>query len=64
MLVFVGVYDPTMHHEVPHVMLLGKTVSLIANRWYVRVHVGSHNSLYRFGPLECITPYILSRLTI
>jgi hypothetical protein len=60
----VGVYDPTMHHGVPHVMLLSRTVSLTAIRWYVREHVGSHKGLYRFRPLECITPYFLLRLYI
>jgi hypothetical protein len=29
------VYDPTAHHEVSHVMLLGRTMSLIVTRWYV-----------------------------
>jgi hypothetical protein len=60
----VGVYDLTAHHGVPHVMLLGRTMSLIVTRWFVRMHVGSHKSLYRFGPLECVTPYIQSRLSI
>jgi hypothetical protein len=60
----VGVYDPTAHHEVPHVMLLGRTTSLIVTRWYMREHVGSYKSLYRFEPLECVTPNFLSRLSI
>jgi hypothetical protein len=60
----VVVYDPTAHHGVPHVMPLSRTTSLIATRWYVRMHVESHKGLYRFSPLECVTPYVLSRLSI
>jgi hypothetical protein len=30
------------HNGVPHVMLLGTTTSLIATRWYVRMHVPSN----------------------
>jgi hypothetical protein len=52
----VSVYDPTAHHEVPHMMLLNRTTSLIATPWYVRMHVGSHKGLYMFGPLERVTP--------
>jgi hypothetical protein len=44
-------------------MLLSKTTSLIATRWYAWVHVRSHESLYRFEPLECVTPYVLSRMS-
>jgi hypothetical protein len=62
--VYDGVYDLTAHHEVPHVMLLSRTSSWIATRWYVRMHIGSHKDLYRFGLLECVTPYVLSRLSI
>ena len=54
-----GVYDLTVHHGVPHVMILGRTTSLILTQWNVQMHVGSHKGLYRFRPLECITPYIL-----
>jgi hypothetical protein len=32
---FVGVYDPTAHHGVSHMMLLARTTSLIATQWYV-----------------------------
>jgi hypothetical protein len=60
----VGVYDPTAHHSLPHMMHLSRTMSLIATQWYVRMHVGSHKGLYRFGPRECVTPYVLSRLSI
>jgi hypothetical protein len=60
----IGAYDPTMHHEVPHMMPLSRMASLIATRWYVRMHVGSHKGLYRFGLLRCATPYVLSRLSI
>jgi hypothetical protein len=49
---------------VPHVMLLRRTASLIATRWYVHEHVRSHEGLYRFEPLECITPYFFLRLCI
>jgi hypothetical protein len=35
-----GVIDPTAHHGVTHVMLLGRTASLTATRWYVHGHVG------------------------
>jgi hypothetical protein len=44
----VGVYDPTAHHEVSHIMLLGRTTSLIVTKWYVWMHVGTQDSLYRF----------------
>jgi hypothetical protein len=37
---------------------------LIANQWYVRMHVESYKGLYRFGRLEGVTPYVLSRLSI
>jgi hypothetical protein len=60
----VGVYDPTAHHRVPHVMLLSRTMSLTATRWYVQEHVGSRGGLYRFGTLECVTPYFLLRLCV
>jgi hypothetical protein len=46
----VSVYDPTAHHGVPLVMLLGRTASLIATRWFVLMHVNSHEDLYRFRP--------------
>jgi hypothetical protein len=36
----VGVCDPTVHHGVTHMMLLGRTVSLTATRWYVKGHIG------------------------
>jgi hypothetical protein len=52
----VGVNDPTAHHGVLYVMLLGRTSLLIATRWYVQMHIGSHKCLYRFGPLERVTP--------
>jgi hypothetical protein len=35
----VGVCDPTVHHRVTHVMLLGRTASLIATRWYMKKHI-------------------------
>jgi hypothetical protein len=35
-------------------MLLSRTASLTATRWYVREHVGLHEDLYRFGTLECV----------
>jgi hypothetical protein len=31
----IGACDPTVHHRVTHVMLLGTTMSLIATRWFV-----------------------------
>jgi hypothetical protein len=31
----VGVYGPTAHHEVLHMMLLSRTTSLTVIRWYV-----------------------------
>jgi hypothetical protein len=31
----VSVCDPTVHHGVAHVMLLGRTTSLIATRWFM-----------------------------
>jgi hypothetical protein len=46
-----GVYNPTAHHEVPHVMLLSRMTLLTTTRWYVQEHIGSHEYLYRFGPL-------------
>jgi hypothetical protein len=45
-------------------MLLSRTTSLTVARWYVREHVRSHEVLYRFGLLECVAPYFLSRLCI
>jgi hypothetical protein len=54
----------TSRHRVPHVMLLSRTTSLIATRWFMRMHVGSHKGLYRFTLLECVTPYVLSRLSV
>jgi hypothetical protein len=53
-----------MHHGVPHVMLLSRTTSLTATRWYVQGHVRLYKDLYRLGPLECVTPYFLLRLCI
>jgi hypothetical protein len=35
----VGVCDPIAHHRVTHMMLLGRTVSLIATRWNMQEHV-------------------------
>jgi hypothetical protein len=60
----VGVDDLTAHHGVHHVMLLSRTASLIVTRWYALMHVGSHKDLYRFRLLECVIPYVLSRLSI
>jgi hypothetical protein len=60
----VNVYDLIVHHGVPHMRLLSRTTSLTATRWYIRMHVRSHIGLYRFGPLECVTPYFPSRLSI
>jgi hypothetical protein len=37
----VGVYDPTAHHEVPHIVLLSRTTLLMTTRWYVQMHVRS-----------------------
>jgi hypothetical protein len=45
-------------------MVLSWTMSLIATQWYVRMHVGSHKGLYRFRPLEYVTPHFLLRLSI
>jgi hypothetical protein len=42
----IGVYDPTAHHEVLYAMVLGRMTSLIATRWYVRMHVESHIEVY------------------
>jgi hypothetical protein len=61
---YVGVYDPTVHHGIPYAMLLSRTVSLIATRWYVPEHVRLHKDLYRFGSIECVTTYFLLRLYI
>jgi hypothetical protein len=60
----ISVYDLTAHHGVPHVMLLSRTMLLTATRWYVRKHIGSHEVLYKFGPLERVTPFFLLRLCI
>jgi hypothetical protein len=43
--------DPSVHYGVTHVMLLDRTVSLIATRWYMREHIADANGLYRFGTL-------------
>ena len=40
-------------------MLLGRISTLIATRWYVRMHVGTQESLHMSGPLECAIPYVL-----
>jgi hypothetical protein len=45
-------------------MLLGRTTSLIVTRWYVWMHVRTQHSLYRFGPLECVIPYVFLMLSI
>jgi hypothetical protein len=55
---------PDCAPRVPHVMLLSRTTSLTVTRWYMQEHVGSHEGLYRFGPLECISLYFLSRVCI
>jgi hypothetical protein len=34
----IDVCDPTAHHEVTQVMLLGRTSSLIVTRWFVQRH--------------------------
>jgi hypothetical protein len=60
----VVVYDPTVHHRLSHVMLLGKTTSLIVTRWYVWMHIRTQESLYRFGPLECVIPHVMLVLSI
>jgi hypothetical protein len=39
MCVWVGVYDPSAHYGVPHVVVLGRMTSLIVTRWYARMHV-------------------------
>jgi hypothetical protein len=42
-----------------------QTTSLIATWWYGRMHVGTQEGLYRFGPLvSVIIPYILLMLSI
>jgi hypothetical protein len=48
----VGVYDPTVHCGVPHVVLLGRTTSLIATRWYVRKHIRTQESYTGSGRLN------------
>ena len=45
-------------------MLLSRTASLAATRWYVQEHVRSHEDLYRSRLLEYVTPYFMSRLCI
>jgi hypothetical protein len=35
----VDVCDPTTHHMVTHVMLLGRTASLTMTQWYMQEHV-------------------------
>jgi hypothetical protein len=60
----VDVYDPTAHHGVSHVILLDRTTSLIMTWWYMWMHVGTQESIYRFGPLECVIPYFLLMLSI
>jgi hypothetical protein len=60
----VGVYDLTVHHGVPHVVLLSRTTSLIATRWYMLAYVGAYKSLYRFRLRKCVTLFYLLRLSI
>jgi hypothetical protein len=60
----VGVYDPSAHQGVLHVMLLSRTTSLTATRWYVWMDVRSHKDLNMLGSLECVISCFLSRLSI
>jgi hypothetical protein len=56
----VGVCDPTAHRGVTHVMLLGKTTSLIVIRWYVWSHVGIARRFIQIrSALNCVKPYVL-----
>ena len=56
----VGVCDPTAHHGVTHVMLLGRTMQLIATRWYVQEDVDDAQGFIQVqATLECVTPYFL-----
>jgi hypothetical protein len=36
----------------------GRTTTSIATQWFVRGMMG-YSKLYRFGPLECVIPYVL-----
>jgi hypothetical protein len=36
----VNVCDPTAHHGFTHVMILGRTMSLIVTRWFAPKHAG------------------------
>jgi hypothetical protein len=48
----VRVCDWTAHHEVTHVMLLGRTTSLTVTRWYVRGTPDLHEGLHSSGLLR------------
>jgi hypothetical protein len=60
----VGVCDLTAHHGESHMMLLGRMPSLVATRWYMRKHIRNTRELYRFGPSECVIPYVLLVLSM
>jgi hypothetical protein len=53
----VGVCDPTAHHGVAHMMLLGRTTSLIVTRWYVRRNISIACRFIQVQlDLNCVTP--------
>lgn len=61
----VGVWDPTVHHGVTHVMLLIRTASSIATRWFMQKHAGITRRLIHVRAAQnCVTPYFLLRCGI
>jgi hypothetical protein len=61
----VGICDPTAHHGVTHMMLLGRTTSLIVTRWFVQRHVSITRRVVQvWATLNCVLPYFLLWLGI
>jgi hypothetical protein len=50
----VNICDPTAHHGFTHVVLLGRTVSLIVTRWFAPKNAGLLADLYRFRLLRIV----------
>jgi hypothetical protein len=48
----VVVCDPTAHHGVTHVILLGRMTSLTTTQWYMWGTSDLHKGLYRSRPLR------------
>jgi hypothetical protein len=61
----IDVCDPTAHHRVTHLVLLGRTTSLIVTQWYVQRHVSIARRFIQVqAALNCVTSYVLLWLGI